>query len=124
MGLMVVVGAKRINWFLEEYAPPPLQHDLDDYTEDVKKVTNYLDEEETAGAGDADTMQEELEQAVTMGVAGSNMGSPRSSRGGYAQLGKVNSGASKMRKLSSPRGRMKMPRNPEQEERALYASQA
>jgi len=117
----VVVGAKRINWFLEEYAPPPLQHDLDDYTEDVKKVTNYLDEEETAG--DADTMQEELEQAVTLGVAGSNMGSPRSSRGGYAQLGKVN-GGSKMRKLSSPRGRMKMPRNPEQEERALYASQA
>merc|ERR1712039_249475 len=33
MGLMISVGFKRVNWFLDEYAPPALQHDVDDYTE-------------------------------------------------------------------------------------------
>ena len=31
MGLMVPVGFKRVNWFLDQYAPPALQHDVDDY---------------------------------------------------------------------------------------------
>jgi amino acid transporter len=32
-GLMMCCGFKRINWILEEFAPPALQHDLDDYPE-------------------------------------------------------------------------------------------
>merc|ERR1719295_1112827 len=31
MGLMVPVGFKRINWFQPEYAPPALNHDVDEY---------------------------------------------------------------------------------------------
>ena len=31
MGLMVPVGFKRVNWFLDQYAPPALQHDVDDF---------------------------------------------------------------------------------------------
>merc|ERR1712204_14548 len=33
MGLMISVGFKRVNWFLEEYAPPALQHDVDEFDE-------------------------------------------------------------------------------------------
>jgi len=122
MGLMIIVGTKRINWFLEEYAPPPLQHDLDDYTEDVKEVTKDMFDAETITdkETDGDDIQNEIAQAVTMGVSGA--GSPRGKKG-YEQLGAKDK-TSKMRRMSSPRGRMKMPRNPEQEERAIYASQA
>merc|ERR1719229_530667 len=31
MGLMVPVGFKRVNWFLSQYAPPALMHDVDDF---------------------------------------------------------------------------------------------
>merc|ERR1711971_1305298 len=77
MGLMIIVGAKRINWFLDEYAPPPLQHDLDDYTEDVKVVNKDMfdaetitDKETERGDDDGDDIQNEIAQAVTMGVSG------------------------------------------------------
>eukprot|EP01084_Bolivina_argentea_P000479 897_1 len=33
MGLMISTGFKRVNWFLDEYAPPALLHDIDAFPE-------------------------------------------------------------------------------------------
>jgi len=55
MGLMVVTGAKRINWFLDEYAPPAIEHDdeEDDNEEENGDETEIVTHSE-AGSSNRD----------------------------------------------------------------------
>jgi len=126
MGLMMVVGFKRINWFQDEYAPPALNHDVDDYSEEYNGglVTKggpnggstSGSEDEDGDKVSSDGMQEKIASQLH------SAGTPR--KGGY---GKIHSGDhgdyAGGRKESGPR-HLKMPRNLEEEDAAIFLSQA
>jgi len=64
MGLMIFVGTKRINWFLDEYAPPALQHDVDEFDEVyagglTKKKSSKKTKTATTAAEDVSDDEEE-----------------------------------------------------------------
>jgi len=94
MGLMVLCGFKRVNWFLSQYAPPALQHDVDDYPE---MYAGGL----TPGAGLKNTAGE----------------------GGGMSEGDLNAGRVEDH-ISNVSPAMSMPRNQEQEDAAIFLSQA
>ena len=135
MGLMMVVGFKRINWFLDEYAPPALQHDVDDFSETYNgglvtkggaAAGHVSVPTDTVGADDAeaeidkvptDSIQEEMQsQMAQLHAAGGG----QRGHGGY---GKIKGDGGGLRKPSSPRT-LKMPRNFEEEDAAITLSQA
>ena len=101
MGLMVVVGFKRVNWILDEYAPPPLQHDIDDFGE------IYAGGLSTAGGHRSST--------PGLGSSGELGGKSAQSEG------RTNNNNDHIQNVSPI---MSMPRNREQEEDAIFLSNA
>merc|ERR1712130_747676 len=104
MGLMISVGFKRVNWFLDEYAPPALQHDIDDYPE---IYAGGLSQEKTEKSIVSHTESVELHME------------PRSEHEGKTN----NMGYNVIGGGSSPL-RMSMPRNEAQESEAIFLSKA
>merc|ERR1719384_1336813 len=99
MGLMICVGFKRINWFLDEYAPPALQHDLDDFPQVFAGGLNSRNSASVHGL--KSTLNTNNED-----------GSELLKEGGYDKLSFAESPV------------MSMPRNRQQENEAIYLSQA
>ena len=120
----MVVGFKRINWFLDEYAPPALQHDVDEYSDtyhgglvtkggpsDNEMEMEEEDMDETAGG---DQIQEKM--AGHLHAAGGKR------KGGYGKIGDASSSNIIGRKESEPR-QLRMPRNHEEEDAAIFLAQ-
>merc|ERR1719361_303562 len=105
MGLMMVCGFKRVNWFMEQYAPPALQHDVDDFPAIYAGGPNSNGT--TPGARFADSDNEG--------------GGP--SKSGY-QAVDDRSLASRKDHVSNVSPVMSMPRNLEEEDAAIFLSQA
>merc|ERR1719384_198017 len=124
MGVMMLVGFKRINWFLDEFAPPALDHDVDEYSETYNGGLN------TAGGPQINTMEkveeEESDEIQTVPTDSLNIqqeiqsnlakvASPKGkSKNGYDPI---------LRKPSGPR-HLIMPRNMEEEDAAISLTQA
>ena len=99
MGLMIANGFKRVNWFLDEYAPPALQHDIDDYP---------------------DIYQGGL-SSTTSGTKATPIASQLS---GERSEGRTNNNMNDNDHISNVSPIMSMPRNQQQEEDAIFLSSA
>jgi len=123
MGVMMVVGFKRINWFLDEYAPPALQHDVDDYSETYNGGFNGY----TAGGPETNTMDtvEEEEDNEIQTVATDSLNIQQEMQSNIAKVSKGKKGYDPIgaRKPSGPR-HLIMPRNLEEEDAAISLTQA
>merc|ERR1740123_60734 len=113
MGLMVPVGFKRVNWFLDQYAPPALQHDVDDYPSIYAGGLNTKGQ--TPGREFADGSPE---AKAMMGDEGGN-----TKNAGY-QAVEDRSMASRKDHVRNVSPVMSMPRNMEEEDAAISLSQA
>merc|ERR1740123_661872 len=113
MGLMVPVGFKRVNWFLDQYAPPALQHDVDDYPSIYAGGLNTKGQ--TPGREFADGSPE---AKAMMGDEGGN-----TKNAGY-QAVEDRSMASRKDHVRNVSPVMSMPRNMEEEDAAIFLSQA
>ncbi len=106
MGLMIACGFKRVNWFLDSYAPPALQHDIDDFPEIY------------AGGLSANTKNMNVTARRMSGESTGDAeggGKANGNHQGYDQLNPA-------RKVKP--AVMSMPRNQEQEDAALTLSSA
>merc|ERR1711971_285256 len=100
MGLMIFVGTKRINWFLDEYAPPALQHDVDEFDEVYAGgLTKKKSSKKTKTAETTEDVSDDEEEE------------------GDAVKGRVNN-------LGYQSVAMQMPRNQVQEEQAIKLASA
>jgi len=105
MGLMISVGFKRVNWFLEEYAPPALQHDVDDYAEIYAGGLTNKKPKNKHRTADMDD-----DEAPTVDHEGG---------GGMSAKGRVNNMGYQAVNMT-----MSMPRNQEEEEQAIKMASA
>eukprot|EP01083_Nonionella_stella_P229388 811983_1 len=112
MGLMIAVGFKRVNWFLDEYAPPALQHDIDDYPQMY--------------AGGLSTNPNKSPQRI--GTEGSDGSEGKTNNMGYEQLSMpvptISNASNNKDHISNVSPIMSMPRNQEQEDAAIFLSSA
>jgi len=113
MGLMVPVGFKRVNWFLDSYAPPALQHDVDDFPDIYAGGLNTKGMTPGREFADADG-------AKSLSAEG---GTARTHNAGYSPVDD-RSMASRKDHVSNVSPIMSMPRNVEEEDAAIFLSQA
>lgn len=119
MGVMIAVGFKRINWFLMDYAPPALQHDIDDYADkyvgglrrDTAKSQRHLSAHKSVEGHERDS--------PVVGAAAAEQDKFLAARGTADVDADVNVNVDGARADA-----MQMPRNQLQAENALYLTNA
>jgi solute carrier family 12 sodium/potassium/chloride transporter 2 len=113
MGLMIACGFKRVNWFLDSYAPPALQHDIDDFPEIY------------AGGLSANTKNNIGVNATTRQESGASQSNDGEGGKVAGVKGKTNNlGYGKLDHIRNVSPVMSMPRNQEQEDAAIFLSSA